>query len=62
MALARMEAALRPSVKVDVWMGNSIRISIDGGCSAPSIWEADRPGAFAAMADYFSKNSSIQRC
>ena len=47
--------AMRPSVEVDIWMGNSIRISIDGGCSAPSIWEVDRPEAFAEVADYFQE-------
>jgi hypothetical protein len=42
----------RPVVEVDVWMESSIRISIDGGFTAPSMWEVDAPEAFAEVADY----------
>ena len=47
---------LRPQVEVDVWMESSIRISIDGGFTAPSMWEVDRPEAFAEVADYFQEH------
>jgi hypothetical protein len=43
----------RPLVEVDVWMGNSIRISIDGGFQAPSMWEVEEAAAVAEVADYF---------
>ena len=44
---------LRPEVVADVWMESSIRISIDDGYTAPSMWEIERPEAFAEVADYF---------
>jgi hypothetical protein len=47
---------LRPQVEVDVWMDASVRISIDGGFTAPSMWEVDQPEAFAEVADYFQEH------
>jgi hypothetical protein len=44
--------AFRPVVEVDVWMEGSIRISIDGGFTTPSMWEVEQPQAFAEVADY----------
>lgn len=46
-------APLRPRVVVDVWMEYGIRISIDDGYTAPSMWEIEQPEAFAEVADYF---------
>ena len=54
----RRTTELRPQVEVDVWMESSIRISIDGGFTAPSMWEVDQPEAFAEVADT-SRNTSI---
>ena len=45
----------RPVVEVDVWMDSSIRISIDGGFTAPSMWEVEHPEALAEVADYFQR-------
>ena len=47
--------ASRPVVEVDVWMESSIRISIDGGFTAPSMWEVELPAALAEVADYFQE-------
>jgi hypothetical protein len=46
---------VRPVVEVDVWMESSIRISIDGGYTTPSMWEVEQPEAFAEVADYFQE-------
>jgi hypothetical protein len=45
----------RPVVEVDSWMDSSIRISIDGGSTAPSMWEIEQPEALAEVADYFQE-------
>ncbi len=55
--------AFRPVVEVDVWMESSIRISIDGGFTAPSMWEVERPRAFAEVADYVQEQMDQEiRC
>ena len=36
-------------------MGNGIRISIDDGYTAPSMWAVERAEAFAEVADYFQE-------
>jgi hypothetical protein len=46
---------LRPAVVVDVWKENAIRISINGGSTTPSMFESERPKAFAEVADYFQE-------
>lgn len=47
---------LRPQIEVDVWMESSIRISIDGAFTVPSMWEVEQPEAFAEVADYFQEH------
>jgi len=56
-ALHDVEAAttLRPSVAVEVHDEISVRIVIDDGYTAPSMWSLDRPEAFAEVADYFQE-------
>jgi hypothetical protein len=44
--------AFRPVVEVDIWMESSIRISIDSGFTAPSMWAAEQPQALAEVAEY----------
>src|SRR5258708_34593126 len=45
--------ALQPVVVVEGHDGSGVRISINGGYEAPSMWELGRPEAFAEVADYF---------
>jgi hypothetical protein len=44
--------ALRPVIVVEDNDGFGVRISVNGGYTAPSMWELDRPQAFAEVADY----------
>jgi hypothetical protein len=55
--------AFRPVVEVDVWMESSVRISIDGGFTAPSMLEGERPQAFVEVADYLQEQMDQElRC
>lgn len=47
--------ALRPRVAVEDHDGACVRISIDSGYTAPSMWELDKPEAFAEVATYFQE-------
>jgi len=47
--------SLRPSVAVEIHDEISVRIVINGGYTAPSMWAFDRPEAFAEVADYFQE-------
>jgi hypothetical protein len=47
--------SLRPSVSVEDHDGCGVRIVIDSGYTAPSMWALDRPAAFAEVADYFQE-------
>ena len=44
---------LRPDVVVDLWPENTIRITIRGGYTTPSMNAMDRPTALVEVADYF---------
>ena len=44
----------RPVVEV-VWMDSSIRITIDGGFTGPSMWAVEQPEVLAEVADYFQE-------
>jgi hypothetical protein len=60
-AVARVVADLhrttaeRPSVAVDAWQGSSVRIVVNGGFTAPSVWERTTPEAIAEVADYIQE-------
>ena len=56
-ALHDLEAAtgLHPSVAVEDNDGFGVRILIDGGYTAPSMWALDKPEALAEVADYFQE-------
>jgi hypothetical protein len=47
--------SLRPSVSVEDHDGSGVRIRLNGGYTAPSMWALDRPEAFAEVADYFQE-------
>lgn len=47
--------SLRPTVEVDQWMESSVRISINRGYTAPSMFAPAKPEAFAEVADYFQE-------
>jgi hypothetical protein len=44
---------LRLVVAVEDNDGSGVRISINGGRTAPSMWELERPEAFVEVAEYF---------
>ena len=46
-------SSFRPQVVVDDYEGNGVRIWIDHGYIAPSMWAVDRPEAIAEVAEYF---------
>jgi hypothetical protein len=52
LADVRRTTSWRPTVLVDVWMGNSVRISVDGGFTAPSMSASTEPESIAEVADY----------
>jgi hypothetical protein len=56
-ALHDLESAtsLRPRVAVEDHDGSGVRILINGGYTAPSMWALDKPEAFAEVADYFQE-------
>ncbi len=45
----------QPTVLVDVWMGNGVRISVDGGFTAPSMSARTEPESIAEVADYIQE-------
>jgi hypothetical protein len=45
--------AMRPTVVVDDYEGNGVRIHVNDGYTAPSMWESERPEAFVEVAEYF---------
>jgi hypothetical protein len=47
--------SLRPRVAVEDHDGDGVRIWINGGYTAPSMWALDKPEAFAEVADYFQE-------
>jgi hypothetical protein len=56
-ALHDLEQAtsLRPRVSVEAHDGSGVRIWINGGYTAPSMWALDKPEALAEVADYFQE-------
>jgi hypothetical protein len=46
-------SAMLPTVVVDDYEGNGVRIRINDGYTAPSMWESERPEAFVEIAQYF---------
>jgi len=46
-------SALRPTVAVDDDDGSGVRIWINEGYTAPSMWEIEKPEAFVEVAAYF---------
>ena len=47
--------SLRPRVVVEAHDGGGVRIRIDNGYTAPSMWALDEPEAFAEVAGYFQE-------
>jgi hypothetical protein len=39
-------------MRVDKWEGGSVRIIVNNGFTAPSMWERTEPEAIAEVADY----------
>jgi len=52
-------SALRPTVLVDDYDGSGVRIRINDGYTAPSMWELGRPEAFVEVADYFQEQLDL---
>ena len=52
-------STLRPKVLVDDYDGNGVRIWINDGYTAPSMWELERPEAFVEVADYFQEQLDL---
>ncbi len=52
-------SALRPEVLVDDYDGNGVRIWINDGYTAPSMWALERPEAFVEVAEYFQEQLDL---
>jgi len=51
----QISSSLRPLATVEDHDGSGVRICIDGGYIAPSMWALDKPEAFAEVAGYFQE-------
>ena len=52
-------SALQPLVLVDDYDGNGVRIWINDGYTAPSMWALERPEAFVEVAAYFQEQLDL---